>query len=539
MKKFSVVLSLTLNIFLHGFSQKKVEQIKCISIPPLEYYDSEYIGNPQKLIDDLKRKNYPIDSSYLDKLDRGLTDPEEEIEKIKKKLSKLRNTNNIEIIPVKFWVYRDNIGSGGAQQNDLNTYINTLNTRYSTASVRFYFIPNISYINNSSLYRNLNVNTSSLNTLFSNNRMIGTLNIHVVETILNNEAVGVARFPEDNPNFSLVIASRFPGLSINEVANVVAHETGHTLGLLHTHHPGMATDRTFNGECKKCYQESVSRTQNQPWFCRRNGERSSDVNGDFLRDTEADPILSGMVTATSNCTYAYVTNTNFINKDEYGSFWTPAGNNIMSYSIPNCLTAFTPLQIAKIKTNTPTLDLKINGFSTVVANQQINYNMLNLASGVSYTWSISNGSIISGQGTNSVNVSFTYGTNRTIQCTIFNRSAYETFQKTINATGNSNQAILPVDNFKEVFIKADINKEENDLLVFPNPSSEGYINLKLKLVDKYSVLVLNNEYGNVLQKIEFEGKEAKIKLENFKNERILIKVVNSKGEVITKRIIKR
>lgn len=539
MKKILIFLSLSLSIFIDSFSQKKDIQLKCISEPPIEYYDSEYIGNPQKLINDLKRRNYPIDSSYLDNLDKGLTNPEKEIEKIKKKLSKLRNINNIEIIPVKFWVYRDNSGSGGAQINDLNAYINTLNTRYFTASVRFLMIPSISYVNNSSLYRNLNYSTSSLNTLFTNNRSLGTLNIHVVETILDDAAVGIARFPENNPNFSLVIASRFPGLLINEIANVAAHETGHTLGLLHTHHPGMATDRSFNGECKKCYQESVSRTQNQPWFCRRNGERSSDVNGDFLRDTQADPILSGMVTATSNCSYAYITNPNFINKDEYGSFWTPTGNNIMSYSLPNCLTAFTPLQIAKIKTNTPTLDLKINGFSTVVANQQINYNMLNLASGVSYSWNISNGTIISGQGTNSVNVSFTYGTNRSIQCTIFNGTSYETFQKTINATGNSNQAILPVNNFEEVFIKADGIKEENDLVMFPNPLSDGHINLKLKLDDKYSVFVLNNEYGEVLKEIKFEGKEAKINLENFKNERILIKVVNSKGEIITKRIIKR
>lgn len=113
-----------------------------------------------------------------------------------------------------------------------------------------------------------------------------------------------------NPYFSWWEASVVDG----NAKTVVAHETGHCLGLFHTHE-GVGGSEEENvdrsGNCKNC-----------------------DSKGDFLCDTEADPRLD-LPGNMTGCTY---TGNSF---DNCSAPYTPDPTNIMAYSSGLCQTHFT------------------------------------------------------------------------------------------------------------------------------------------------------------------------------------------------------
>jgi hypothetical protein len=160
-------------------------------------------------------------------------------------------------------------------------------------------------------------------------------------------------------------------------------------------------------------------------------------------------------------------------------------------------------------------------------------------SGISYSWSAVNGTITSGQNTNSVNVSFSFGTNRIVRCTIFNGSVYETFERSINATGTANQARMSVAESDEI-IETENLMEDNDsnIIVFPNPSSD-IVNLEMKLPDTYTLFLHNSDTGVLIYQSTFNGNTTQLDLSKFTNKRIIVKVVSSDNQIFYKRIIRR
>lgn len=138
-----------------------------------------------------------------------------------------------------------------------------------------------------------------------------------------------------------------------ENAATLAHEIGHTLSLLHTHHPGRLPSLVFNETnatiSNGCYQESVSRVKSNYWY---NGCISTDglakcgINGDFLCDTDADPSQSGRVSVTSTgCTYVHPPSGDW-RTDNWNDLWTPPTRNVMSYSRSECVNQFSRHQTA-------------------------------------------------------------------------------------------------------------------------------------------------------------------------------------------------
>lgn len=100
-------------------------------------------------------------------------------------------------------------------------------------------------------------------------------------------------------------------------SSTLAHEIGHYFGLWHTH-------STTNGA------EYVNGTNCQS-------------SGDILCDTPADPTLSSSTVDRTSCAYIGA------EVDVNGDAYTPATNNIMSYSTKFCRINFSAGQLARME----------------------------------------------------------------------------------------------------------------------------------------------------------------------------------------------
>lgn len=222
--------------------------------------------------------------------------------------------------------------------------------------------------------------------------MANVLNVHIV--IASADWAGKANFPWSgillpSPRaFSCAVKARYSymGFNIEETAEVMAHEIGHTLGLYHTHHPGRNKSHSTNGQCGDCYQESVSRNRTQGLACVSTiGEKKCEVNGDFLCDTEADPFLDFNV--NGSCVYTGG------GTDNWGDAWTPNGNNIMSYTTYTCMNYFTPMQVAKMTYYKNTIGISypaftITGPDRLCAGETATYSVTSLPGVTEYDWQV-------------------------------------------------------------------------------------------------------------------------------------------------------
>ncbi len=158
----------------------------------------------------------------------------------------------------------------------------------------------------------------------------------------------------------------------------LTHEFGHSLGLYHTHRGrnfgqsipsyGIFFNEIDNHDSKKCFQEPVSRTRKQGFFCvSTGGALKCEVNGDLLCDTPASPSLSGTFTGVdirydrTTCTYVWN------GRDNWGALWTPPGRNYMGYT-GICRNDFTAGQIGTMVNYLPS-------YSSKGAGYQINYSI--------------------------------------------------------------------------------------------------------------------------------------------------------------------
>lgn len=133
----------------------------------------------------------------------------------------------------------------------------------------------------------------------------------------------------------------------DNIVSSIAHEVGHTLGLLHTFH---------RNHCRNnCFQECVSRTRTQEGICLFTaGKKKCEVNGDCLCDTDADP--SNINGVSYNCSSYTITNQGQASStcavtDNYGDYWLQspnnnALNNLMTYQMYSNVTCnqITPMQ---------------------------------------------------------------------------------------------------------------------------------------------------------------------------------------------------
>lgn len=150
--------------------------------------------------------------------------------------------------------------------------------------------------------------------LIEENRVTNAINIYFVKNA-NSGGIATGSFfdgPTDFPTVALsnfTYANGYPSFN----SQILAHEIGHCLGLIHTHSQKLGIEQIpRTGSLKNC-----------------------EIAGDLLCDTPADPNLNiSSQNVDASCYY--------IGGQSYNGFdYEPDPSNLMSYSLPFCMTNFT------------------------------------------------------------------------------------------------------------------------------------------------------------------------------------------------------
>ena len=225
-----------------------------------------------------------------------------------------RSSTATNSVPIKANIIRRSDGTGGLTVTELNNAITELNSEFAVVGLNFFLCEGINYINSDAFYV---FQPSEENALTGPNNINGVINMYFAGSIDNGD-----------PNFEILGYTYLPGgpetvmMNKNYTGigfNVIPHEMGHFFGLLHTHgnsNEEFGTDELVDGS-------------------------NCETNGDFLCDTAADPNLLGLVNQLCNYTGAF--------QDANNDLYEPDPLNIMSYSRNECLTVFSPQQIARIR----------------------------------------------------------------------------------------------------------------------------------------------------------------------------------------------
>ncbi|WP_188506635.1 M43 family zinc metalloprotease [Parapedobacter pyrenivorans] len=266
------------------------------------------------------------------------------------------------IFLVHFHIIRKSDGTGGLTTSQVDQVLSNLQIGMEQASICI-VEKGRSFINNSTFFSgNPDTNFGSI---VSTSRQTNAINIYLLPT--GATAFGKA---DGIPSNALVLAGSYV------LTPVVAHEFGHCVGLFHTHR---GTARIEPGGGPAQCPELV------------NGSNSSTC-GDYVTDTPADP-------EQWSFTCAYVgTGT-----DANGQAYSPLTDNVMSYVPPVCLLNFTPLQTARMHTAIDNSSILQNAMSRITGPDVVctngTYNISNLPSGATVTWSTNGYLNISGSAT--------------------------------------------------------------------------------------------------------------------------------------------
>lgn len=222
------------------------------------------------------------------------------------------NANEPTSLAIAAHIIRQDNGSGGLSEQDLNDAISNVNNYYSNAGLSF-FILAINYIDNSQYFDFVTADEAQMT---GTHNFENTINIYFANSVGDGDDgffCGYAYFP-GGPDVILMDNS----CAVN--GSTLPHEIGHFFALYHTH----GTTNTGTTD------ELVTRAE---------GANCSTA-GDQLCDTEADPNLSGQV----NGACEYTGN----DTDSNGVTFTPDPTNIMSYSTKACRDLFTSGQYERM-----------------------------------------------------------------------------------------------------------------------------------------------------------------------------------------------
>lgn len=313
---------------------------------------------------------------------------------------------------VYFHVVNNVGGSGGVSSSVVQAAYSTLCNDFNLHNIYFLWDGVIDQINISSY---LNPNPSILSI---NNHQNG-IDIYIYPT---NASKNEGYSNGFGYGTELYVSGNFGGVSTS-MTHVISHEMGHTLNLYHTHHG------------------TVFETGNDPNQCPElvNGS-NSDLCGDYVEDTPADPGLgnSGVSYVNSSCNYIYQGMIYDTNNDLY----TPDTHLIMSYTPPSCMEYFSTMQVERMKTaiiqKQVLQNASINFTGPTIPEVSSVYSIQNLPSGYNVTWTYTPSS-----GTSLSSGTFIPNSPATNQC-IINNSSKQYINGTLKATITKNGSTIVI-----------------------------------------------------------------------------------------------
>jgi hypothetical protein len=251
----------------------------------------------------------------------------------------LRTTNNSNsyCLKVYFHVIRRSDGTGGQPTTAVNQAFQILNQDYNPHNISFSWDLSIDYIDNTTYYNDPNYGSGYevINgevvfiypDIFSvNNHQDG------IDIYLFDDSVGGGGLAHDVGYSSEFYVTGSFWEAPNDplvTSHIISHEMGHVLFLWHTHH-GTYPEGGNDNPCPELV----------------NGSNSSTC-GDYVTDTPADPHIHFNVNPACQWQGS--------GTDANGDSYNPDEKNIMSYSTPQCMSYFTPLQGLRMRNSIATL----------------------------------------------------------------------------------------------------------------------------------------------------------------------------------------
>tara|TARA_Y100001968_G_C19453572_1_gene770480 strand:- start:5608 stop:6741 length:1134 start_codon:yes stop_codon:yes gene_type:complete len=216
------------------------------------------------------------------------------------------------IVPVKFHIVGYNNGADMIDSVSVFNELNSVNSFYSSAGIRFQHCGPIDYIQDSeyALFEKINDET-----LCDITDIVNVLNIYFVPRlykISSGDTVNLCGYAYlTGVNLNRIVMKN----SCSTNGSTLSHEIGHYFSLFHTHSSSNGAELVNGSNCTTA--------------------------GDLFCDTPADPGLSSS-TVTSSC--IYVGN----EQDANGDFYSPDVNNFMSYSRKSCRDFFSNEQLTRM-----------------------------------------------------------------------------------------------------------------------------------------------------------------------------------------------
>ncbi|QMW00875.1 GEVED domain-containing protein [Spirosoma foliorum] len=220
-----------------------------------------------------------------------------------------RRAAQLQYIPIRFHVVRQNDGTGGADIASLNQALVLINQLYQPINIAFYLCGKLPhYINNTALFDYDNTEESLLSNA---NDVSNAINVYLVNTLTyaGSEVTGYAYYPNAQATTNRVF------LKASQLTDyTLAHELGHYFNLYHT----FQNNQSSTIANRELVIRPGDALQGRPF-----GPNCTTA-GDFVCDTPADPY--GLTGATlSGCSYTGTS------KDANGDLFNPLIANIMSY----------------------------------------------------------------------------------------------------------------------------------------------------------------------------------------------------------------
>lgn len=260
-------------------------------------------------------------------------------------------------IPVKFQLVAETNGTGRPTEKQCLDALCRMNTNYAPYNIQFFLHSSgFAYRNNSTIFNH--TNSTSAQFLMNSFKTQNCLNIFVGNSAGGVGTGGGTTLGYYTPAYDLIFAIKS---TVNANSPTLTHEAGHFFSLPHPFFGWESLTHT-------CNMTLPTNAENQ---ARTGTQANCATAGDRFCDTGPDYAL-GFDPSANDCSY------NGCAVDRFGVAIDPNENNYMGYFNDNCVTEFTPQQVAAVNADivdrnwhniTPPTTANVGGAVTIVAPQ--------------------------------------------------------------------------------------------------------------------------------------------------------------------------